>query len=186
MAALVHVLRPAVASLVLLTSSSEAFADGPAHAEVSTCFSPGPTSCAEVIADAIDAARSTIRVQAYWFTSRPILRALAAARRRGVDVAVISDKSQDHHDRPGAAYTAATYLANAGIPVWIDADPAIAHNKVMVLDGTIVVTGSFDFTMAADTRNAENVVLIRSAEVASWYDRNWMFRQRASRRFEVE
>ena len=82
--------------------------------------------------------------------------------------------------------TAATYLANAGIPVWIDADPAIAHNKVMVLDGTIVVTGSFDFTMAADTRNAENVVLIRSAEVASWYDRNWMFRQRASRRFEVE
>ena len=112
-------------------------------------------------------AQATIRVQAYWFTSRPILRALAAVQKRGVDVAVILDRSQDRWDAPGASYTAATYLTNAGVPVFIDPAPGIAHNKVMVLDSAIVITGSFNFAAAADTRNVENVVILRSAEVAS-------------------
>jgi phosphatidylserine/phosphatidylglycerophosphate/cardiolipin synthase-like enzyme len=68
-------------------------AGGAAPATVSTCFSPGPASCADMIAGAIDAAHAEVRVQAYWLTSVPILRALSAAQRSGVDVATILDKT---------------------------------------------------------------------------------------------
>lgn len=175
-----------LALVVLLTIPIAVRAEGPAMAEVSTCFSPGPVHCADVIADAIDAARTSVRVQAYWFTSRPILRALAAARKRGIDVAVILDRSQDRREASGATYTAATYLTNAGIPVFIDPASGIAHNKVIILDATAVVTGSFNFTAAADTRNAENVVILRSPEVADWYGRNWTRRQVVSRPFGAD
>ena len=73
---------------------------------------------------------------------------------------------QDRRDNPGGRYSGAVYLVHAGVPVWIDDGPAIAHNKVVILDGRTVITGSFNFSKAADTRNAENVVVIESETVA--------------------
>ena len=137
-----------------------------------------------MIADAVDTAQKTVRVQAYWLTSQPILRALAAARKRSVDVAAILDRSQDRHQANGASYTGATYLANAGVPVFIDPASGIAHNKVIILDDATVITGSFNFTAAADTRNVENVVVLRSPNVAGWYLRAWEAQRAVSREFE--
>ena len=54
-------------------------------------------------------------------------------------------------------YSSADFLANQGVPVVIDANHAIAHNKVMVIDGETVLTGSFNFTKAAQEKNAENL-----------------------------
>lgn len=162
-----------------------AAAQGPVPANVSVCFTPGPSSCAETIASVIDNAQASIRVQAYYLTSLPILKALAAARRRGVDVAAILDKSQDRQEEAGSRYSGATYLAHAGVPVWIDESAGIAHNKVIVIDGTIVITGSFNFTKAADTRNAENVVVLQSPEIAALYAANWDARRSAARSFEI-
>ena len=161
-------------------------AQGPAVATVSVCFTPGPESCAEVIAQRIDAAHTKVRIQAYWFTSLPILHALAAAKRHGVDVAVILDKSQDRRGDARGRYSSAIYLVHAGVPVWIDDAPAIAHNKVIIIDDGTVVTGSFNFTKSADERNAENVVVLDSPEVAAWFTRNWNDRRTASRPFEAE
>ena len=125
-------------------------------------------------------------MQAYWLTSTLILRALAAAKRRGLDVAVILDKSQDRRGDTRGRYSSAVYLVHAGVPVWMDDAPAIAHNKVVIIDDAAVVTGSFNFTKAADARNAENVVVLDSAEVAAWFTRNWEERRAASRPFEAE
>jgi phosphatidylserine/phosphatidylglycerophosphate/cardiolipin synthase-like enzyme len=50
---------------------------------------------------------------------------------------------------------------------------AIAHNKVMVIDGRIVITGSFNFTKAAEESNAVNLLVIRDAELAAKYAKNW-------------
>ena len=158
----------------------------PAPATVSTCFTPGPESCAKQIVDNIDEAKASVRVQAYYLTQPLILHAIAMAKRRGLDVEVILDKSQDRQRGPRSHYTGATYLAHADVPVWIDDTPAIAHSKVIILDGRIVLTGSFNFTKAADTRNAENVVIIDSREVADLFGRNWEVRRLASRRFEAE
>ncbi|WP_300156078.1 phospholipase D family protein [Solidesulfovibrio sp.] len=109
-----------------------------------------------------------VYVQAYSFTSAPIAKALVDAARRGVKVEVILDKSQRKE-----TYTGATFLRNEGVPVYIDAAHAIAHNKVMVIDGQTVVTGSFNFTKAAQEKNGENLLIIRDAGLAKLYMENW-------------
>jgi phosphatidylserine/phosphatidylglycerophosphate/cardiolipin synthase-like enzyme len=90
------------------------------------------------------------------------------AHRRGVDVKVILDRSNRT-----AHYSAATFLAHAGIPVWIDVRHAIAHNKIMIIDGDTILTGSFNFTTAAEQHNAENLLTIRDAALAEQYTANW-------------
>jgi phosphatidylserine/phosphatidylglycerophosphate/cardiolipin synthase-like enzyme len=80
-------------------------------------------------------------VQAYSFTSALIAKALVDAHKRGVRVQVILDKSQRTEQ-----YSSADFLANQRVPTTIDANHAISHNKVMVIDGEIVITGSFNFT----------------------------------------
>ena len=85
-------------------------------------------------------------VQAYSFTSVPILAALKAAHARDVDVEVIVDESTARTSPRGSRYNAVIYLSNAGIPMWVDAAVSIAHNKIMVIDDATVITGSFNFT----------------------------------------
>lgn len=113
-------------------------------------------------------AHKSILVQAYSFTSAPIAKALVDAFRRGVDVQVILDQSQ-----VTARYSSADFLAYAGIPVRIDSEHTIAHNKVMVIDGETVITGSFNFTKAAEEKNAENLLILRDKSLASRYSENW-------------
>ena len=109
----------------------------------------------EAIVRAINAAQYRIWVQAYSFTSVPIAEALITAHKRGVEVVAVLDKS-NQSDK----YTAATFLHNAGIKTLIDDQHAIAHNKVMLIDDQMVITGSFNFTKAAEERNAENLLIL--------------------------
>lgn len=136
-------------------------------ASIAVYFSPGG-GCTAAIVAAINQSSRSIYVQAYSFTSAPIARALVSAARRGVVVYVILDKSQRTEH-----YSSATYLAHAGIPVWIDAAHRIAHNKIMILDASTVITGSFNFTRAAEYDNAENLLIIHSPQLAAIYARNW-------------
>ena len=85
-----------------------------------------------------------------------------------VKVEALLDKSQKSE-----RYTSATFLKNAGIPTYIDDKHAIAHNKIMVIDQETVITGSFNFTKAAEEKNAENVLVIKSKELAKIYMENW-------------
>jgi len=101
-------------------------------------------------------------MQPYSFTSAPIAKALVDAKKRGVRVEAILDKS-NRTDK----YSAADFLANSGIPTLIDAQHAIAHNKVIIIDGEIVIGGSFNYTKAAQDKNAENVEITRSQAVAA-------------------
>ncbi len=130
------------------------------------CFTPGE-DCTGLIIGEINRAQKELLVQAYTFTSAPIAKAVADARRRGVRTLVVLDKSQG--DR---RYSAAGYLARAGVPVLIDGQHAIAHNKVMVIDRARTLTGSFNFTKAAQESNAENVVVIDGSDVAGRYAAN--------------
>jgi phosphatidylserine/phosphatidylglycerophosphate/cardiolipin synthase-like enzyme len=62
---------------------------------------------------------------------------------------------------------------HAGIRTLIDGKHPIAHNKIMVIDGQTVITGSFNFTKAAEEGNAENLLVIRDATLAAKYTENW-------------
>jgi len=130
-------------------------------------FSP-PGGATQLVVDALAHAHQTVLVQAYSFTSVPIAQALVEAKRRGVKVEVILDKSQRTEH-----YSEADFLAHAGIPVRIDAVHAIAHNKVMVIDEETVITGSFNFTKAAEEHNAENLLVLHDAPLAAQYADNW-------------
>ena len=124
--------------------------------------------CTEAVVQALDGARTSVLVQAYSFTSRLIADALISAWRRGVRVEAILDKS-DLHGK--GALT--DYLAESGLPVSIDSAHAIAHNKVMVIDSETVITGSFNFTVAAEKSNAENMLVIQDKSLAEQYTANW-------------
>ncbi|MCL1894529.1 MAG: phospholipase D family protein [Holophagaceae bacterium] len=136
-------------------------------ANVQVHFSPGGSPTTAVI-NVLDEAKRSVHVQAYSFTSALIASALKSAHDRGVKVLVVLDKSQRSE-----RYTSATFLTNAGIPVWIDKKHAIAHNKVMIIDESIVITGSFNFTKAAEERNAENLLIISNKQIADEYLANW-------------
>lgn len=130
-------------------------------------FSPNG-ECTDAIIRELKRAQITVLVQAYSFTSAPIAKALLDAHKRGVKVEVVLDKSQRTQ-----SYSSATFLYNVGIPTKIDAQHTIAHNKVMIIDGETVITGSFNFTKAAEKSNAENLLIIHDKELASIYTKNW-------------
>jgi phosphatidylserine/phosphatidylglycerophosphate/cardiolipin synthase-like enzyme len=144
----------------------------PSKTPYQVCFTPGQ-NCTQIIIDAINHAQQSIYVQAYSFTSAPISSALLDAKRRGLDVKVILDKSQIKNNR----YSSAKYLMNNGIQTWIDYRPAIAHSKVIIVDKDTLITGSFNFTKAAQTRNAENLIVINDAELTKKYFNNWLDRK---------
>jgi phosphatidylserine/phosphatidylglycerophosphate/cardiolipin synthase-like enzyme len=121
---------------------------------IAVYFSPGD-GCTDAIVAEISAAKTALDVQAYAFTSPQIASAVKRAFDRGVKVRVLLDKSQ-RTDR----YSSATYFFNNNVPVWIDDRHAIAHNKVILIDGETIITGSFNFTQAAERNNAENLLII--------------------------
>jgi phosphatidylserine/phosphatidylglycerophosphate/cardiolipin synthase-like enzyme len=131
-------------------------------------FSPKGGCTAAIVAE-IEKARSTLLIQAYSFTSAPIAGAVVDAFRRGVRVQVLLDKSNRTEK-----YSAADFLAHANVPTFIDAKHAIAHNKIMILDHTTVITGSFNFTKAAEESNAENILILRSPQLAARYTENFL------------
>lgn len=137
-------------------------------AEVETvCFSPD-NGCASKIVSAISSAKANIRVMAYSFTSAPIAKALLEAKKRGIAVEVVID-----HSRVSERYSEVTFMTNQGIPVYADDREKIQHNKVIIIDEALVITGSYNFTKAAESHNAENLLIIRSKELAKQYLKNF-------------
>jgi len=47
------------------------------------------------------------------------------------------------------------------------------HDKFIVVDGVTVEEGSFSYTAAAESKNAENVVVLHDAAVAGHYAQEW-------------
>ncbi len=130
-------------------------------------FSPHG-GCTNAMINELNKAKDTVLIQAYSFTSAPIARAVLNAHKRKVRVEVVLDKSQKTQK-----YSSATFLFNLGIPVKIDSAHQIAHNKIIIIDGETVITGSFNFTKAAEESNAENLLVIRDKRLADLYTKNW-------------
>jgi phosphatidylserine/phosphatidylglycerophosphate/cardiolipin synthase-like enzyme len=154
------------------------YPQGSAPQGVRVYFSPrgGAT---EAVVQALRQATNAILVQAYSFTSAPIARALVGAHNRGLTVRVVLDKSQRTEK-----YSEADFLIHEGIATLIDSQHAIAHNKVMVLDNYLILTGSFNFTRAAEEYNAENLLILNDPVLAKQYVSNWLLHEAHSEPFE--
>jgi phosphatidylserine/phosphatidylglycerophosphate/cardiolipin synthase-like enzyme len=135
---------------------------------VSVFFSPGGNCLAAVVAQ-IGSARKSVHVQSYVLTAAPIATALTDAKKRGVEVIVVLDKKQGS-DRSSLGPA----LKAAGVPVLIDARQAAAHNTIVLIDGRVIITGSFTFAREADTDNADNLVIIQDKpDLAAAYEKSF-------------
>ncbi len=138
---------------------------------LNVCFTP-PSGCGSLIAKEISKAKDSIYIQAFGLTSQKIVDQLIKAKQNGIEIRVLLDRS-NLHDR----YSKMHELKRAGIDVSIDKVPGIAHNKIMIIDKSKVITGSFNFTNAADNRNAENILLIENSDIAETYLQSWLSRR---------
>jgi phosphatidylserine/phosphatidylglycerophosphate/cardiolipin synthase-like enzyme len=153
---------------VLQAHDSTTFA---AHGSVEVAFSPNG-GCTAATVRFIGEAKQSIRMAAYGLTSNPIGKALVEAKKRGVDVRVVVDR--EHNGRRNTPNSIASFLASNGVPVRVDSAVKIQHNKVVIVDGKSVQNGSFNFTAAAQTSNAENIIIHRDfPELAGLFTRNW-------------
>lgn len=140
----------------------------PAASQTEAAFAPDPAAL-ELVLKAVQSARRSIHVAAYVFTSKPLAQALLAAQRAGIEVAVVADSKENT-----GRYSATRFLADQGVAVRLNARYAIFHNKFMIIDATHVQTGSFNYSAAAASKNAENVLVVWNApELAARYEQQW-------------
>jgi phosphatidylserine/phosphatidylglycerophosphate/cardiolipin synthase-like enzyme len=135
-------------------------------AQVEVAFTPGD-DIAGLIVTRIGQAKERVQMQAYLFTDRRIAKALLAARKRGVAVEIIGDGAQQ--DAGGLPHLKA--LDRAGARIYVARSLAASHNKIVIVDGgtpaATVVTGSYNYTQAAQERNAENVVVLSGSRAVT-------------------
>ncbi len=152
----------------------------PATNQVPTvCFTPNK-QCQTQLIEQIHKAKESIYVQAYSFTDREVTDALVKAAQRGVSVKVLLDKSNRNDHR-----SAKDMIMSNNIPLLFDYPPGIAHNKVMVIDQSTVITGSYNFSVSAYKRNTENLLVLNNKPLAKQYIQNWLKRWDISKEREL-
>jgi len=132
-------------------------------ADVEVYFSPSG-GCQQAVVETVNKAASEIDVAIYIFTNPDIAEALVAAKDRGVKVRVLLDGDNVDMD-----YSKAESLVDNGISVRHETGAGLMHNKFAVVDDSIVLTGSFNWTRSAEGANDENLLKIVSPELAAQY-----------------
>ena len=128
----------------------------------------GFVTCESVLIELLNNAKKNIKVLAYNWTSIGIANAIAEAHKRGVEVKIILDKENKEKNTP------AVFIANENSSeLKIRSISGISHNKVIIIDEKIVCTGSYNFTKAANEKNDENLLIIRSPSIAKKYIECW-------------
>lgn len=116
------------------------------------------------IIDAINSAKESIDVCIYELSYEPLYKAIINAHKRGIRVRMVGDINNIHY--PGYRE-----LMRNNVPMVLGNNEKIMHNKVVVIDNELVITGSANFTETGFFKNNENVVFIESREVADYYRR---------------
>ncbi len=129
---------------------------------VTVCFTPGG-DCWKLIVNEIENAEKTLDVAIYSLTSLELSSALVAAKSRGVAIRLVTDNEQSQ-----SKYSKTQYLADSDIPVRYDGYGCM-HHKFAIIDTAMVITGSYNWSNSAETRNDENVVFIKSRGIAEAY-----------------
>lgn len=184
-------LRYLLLMLAVLCVSATSYAkqsthhDAQWHGPVSyqVCFTPGD-DCVKRLSHFIAQAKHSIYVQAYIFTSHDLANALIDAQHRGVKVKMILDDSDLDPNFHSSHRVLKWFKHEADIQIWVDHSDGLAHNKVMIIDHHIVETGSFNYTYSAQKYNQENMVFIKSRQLANRYLKNWHQLQKQAKRLK--
>lgn len=126
-------------------------------------FSPGD-AVADAIVQEINNAQHEIRFMAFSFTLDTIGSAMIQRAGAGVDVSGVFETRASL-----TQYSQLPPMFCAGLPVYQANTRHTFHHKVIVIDGTTVMTGSFNFSQNAIRSNDENMVIIRDPALAQQY-----------------
>ena len=137
--------------------------------------------CSQAVVKELEAAKSNIFVEAHAFVPASVVQALVEAHKRNVGVEVITGKA---HRK--AKYSSASALDNAGIPVYVDKQATAGRNQTILIDGKTVITGSLDCGKLMDARDAENLTIIKSPELARVYVGVWAKRKQYSKPYRTK
>ena len=130
---------------------------------VQVFFSP-EDGCDKKVIALINSANDSVDVAMYSFTLNDIGQALINAQKRGVRVRVVVEKQEV------SKYSQYWNLIKNNVSVLNDSNSAYMHNKFAVIDGRIVLTGSYNWSKHATYSNNENLIVINNREVASEYE----------------
>ena len=131
---------------------------------VETFFSPDDgvaDHLYEILADATD----SIYFMAFSFTTDDLGEVIRAQAENGLDVAGVMEEQQVNSNI-GTEYD---LFKQAGLKVFLDGNEGQMHHKTMIIDGQIVVTGSYNFSRSAETRNDENLIVIYNKQIADFF-----------------
>ena len=151
--------------LLIISFNSQSPIITSSNCEISVCFSPSQR-CTSRIVNLIDKSKKEIDVAMFSFTSRKIARALIRAKRRGVKVRVIIDEGTAR-----ASHCVLPVLVEEEIEAKVKrgSGGGLMHNKFAVIDESCVITGSFNWTVSAQKRNDENLLIIKNRDLAKRY-----------------
>jgi len=129
-------------------------------------FSPKGGTASQVIYW-LERANRSVHILIYSFTLNSIGDAVIRAYQKGIDTKVVFEKSQI------SEFSEYSRLAEAGVQVRNDTNLALMHHKVAIIDGSIVLVGSFNWTNFAEDDNNEDLLVIRSSDVASTFEQEF-------------
>lgn len=140
--------------------------------KIQIIFTPEDSALEKVIIPVVKSATRSIRFLAFSFTDYPLADAMSQRAAEGVDVAGVFEQVGSETD---AAELKTLFCRN--VPVRQDGNPGFLHDKLIVVDEHIVITGSLNYSTNAEVNNDENVIIIDNAEIARLYlqefDRVW-------------
>ncbi len=125
-------------------------------------------SCEQRMVAAIGSAKHSVDAAVYSFTSPQIAGALLKAQNNGAKVRVVADLEQSE-----AQNSQIEGLARRGIETRIFQKGVTMHNKFAVIDNSLVITGSFNWTKSAAYYNRENFVMLFDSDLAQDYEKEF-------------
>ena len=132
--------------------------------QISTYFSPDSDTISPLLKE-IQSAKKSIHFMAFSFTHDALGDAMRNRFESGVEVQGVFEERQANN-----RYSEYNAMKNAGLQVILDENRGAMHHKVIVIDGETVITGSYNFSKNAETRNNENLLIIKgNPEIAEAY-----------------
>jgi phosphatidylserine/phosphatidylglycerophosphate/cardiolipin synthase-like enzyme len=136
--------------------------------QVEVYFSPDDGTIKRVI-ELVQDAQQSVTFMAFSFTDDDLAAAMIEKAGSGLVVSGVLEKSQALSNKGGEYEN----LLENGVDVRLDGNPASMHHKVIIIDERVVVTGSYNFSQSAKTRNDENTVIIHGPEIARLYSKEF-------------
>jgi phosphatidylserine/phosphatidylglycerophosphate/cardiolipin synthase-like enzyme len=133
------------------------------YADTKIYFSPNG-GCQDAVIREISKAQRTIDVAMYDLTNREISQELIKAKGRRVAIRVFLDGGEGN-----GRYSKGKYLIGKGIDVRFYDGSGLMHNKFAVIDDKVLITGSFNWTAAAERVNEENLLIITDESAVMRY-----------------